>query len=125
MTFQGVGAVVAGFVSMALIVMLGSLLISKVSGIALEERTYLPVHLAADFLLGMIAAVAGGLMTATLAPAAPLSHAIALAALVLAMAVYCLVTVTDNGPPRWYQAVLSLASASVVTCLGWLMSQPL
>ena len=80
-------------------------------------------YLVYDYVLGMLAALAGGVSTAWIAPAAPLSHAVALSTVVLAMAVACAMGTGDKGPPRWYQAVLSLSSAVVVAGGGWLVSQ--
>lgn len=129
MTLQGAGAVVAGFVVMALVVMAGS----AAAALAMGNRGKQPDgsqqqpgagYLAFDFCLGMAAALAGGLTTGWLAPFGARMHGIALAALVLAMAVACLLGYGDDGPPRWYQALLSMASAAVVVLVAPLATGP-
>ena len=121
MTLQGIVAVAAGLVAMAAIVMIGS----AAAAVAMGRPAAAPgkptaADLALDYALGMVAALAGGITTAWLAPFAPVRHGIALSAAVLAMAVLCLLAYGDNGPPRWYQAALSLSAAVVALAGAWL-----
>lgn len=122
MTLQGIGAVLAGFVGMAFVVMIGSAAMSALMGIKPDAADFKPTpgYLPLDFLLGMVAAITGGLLVTRIAPASLLLHALALATLVLAMAVVCMVSYGDKGPPRWYQALLSLSSAASIVAVGWL-----
>ena len=117
MSLQGLFAIVAGFIAMAAIVMAGSAVAAK--GLGIDPAAGSPErlgkgYLAFDYTLGLVAAVAGGALTAWLAPFSPSTHAAGLSAAVLAMAVVCLFSYGDKGPPRWYQAALSVSSALVV-----------
>ncbi len=126
MSLLGILAVVAGFVGMAAIVMAGSAVAALAMGRSPATAAGEPPpgrgYLVFDFALGMLAALAGGMTTAWLAPFAPIGHALALSGLVLAMALVCLLTYGDNGPPRWYQALLSLVSSGVVVAGAWLIA---
>ncbi len=131
MTLYGMGIVVAGFVAMAITVGLGSALVQRLAGQAAQPRPARPSsahegsspatngQLATDFVVGMVAAGLGGTLVAALAPGAHLTHSVVLAGLVLAMSVVCLVR-PGEGVPRWYMAVLSLASAVVIVFIGWI-----
>jgi len=121
MTLQGLVTIVVGFIGMAAIVMIGHAALSAMKRRpANNSDASTRTDLAIDYVLGMLAALGGGILTAWLAPFAPMYHAIALGVLVLAMAVTCAISYGDSGPPRWYQAVLSLSSAAVVLAGAWL-----
>lgn len=117
MTLQGLAAVAGGFAVMVAIVMAGTALAALAMGRSISAATASkpsPAYMVYDFVLGMAAAAVGGLAVGRLAPFAPMAHGVALAAVVLAMAVWCVLSYGDNGPPRWYQALMSFTSAAAV-----------
>ena len=112
-------------IPMAAIVMAGSAAAAALLGrdAARDRGRPPPGYLVYDYALGMVAALGGGWVAARLAPALPLQHAMVLGMIVLVMSVACAYAWRDSGPPRWYQAALSVSAAAVVMAGAWLAAQ--
>jgi hypothetical protein len=104
---RSIAAVVAGFVAMAAIVMLLTVLLGGLPGMAAPDggasNLWLVVNLAYSFL----AAAAGGWVVARLAPAAGMAHAVSLVALLVLMNVSGGMEPMP-GQPDWYPVVILL-----------------
>jgi hypothetical protein len=79
---------------------------------------------------GCLFAVAGGYVTAWLAPAQPLRHAMALGLIMAVLAIITGLAVAaappspeDANQPGWYYLVLALTVLPCVTAGGWLCSR--
>lgn len=118
-TFKSLGAIMAGFLTTAVLMIACYFLISEVApSVASGEpgSAYLAVTLVAV----LCAALAGGLVIAVLAPRAPLAHALVLS---LILTVFNLFQSRENEPkPHWF-AWLTLGLGVVGLPLGaWLWS---
>jgi hypothetical protein len=133
MFFRGALAVLAGFVSMSVLVMIGTFAAARAffpAGLAAMRTRRAPTtspprnYLVANLALSFAAAVAGGWVTARLAPGAPRGHANALAVLVLFMAAPPIIRgKAQPGQPAWYpQVIAAIGIAGVV--IGGMMYQP-
>ncbi len=124
MTLQGIFAVAAGFVAMTAVVMIGiaALMITmqrKGPDASGEAPAPTPAYIAGDLMVGLVAALTGGALTAWLAPFLPFHHAMGLAGLVVAMSIVCAIAY-GNSQPRWYQAMLGLCAPLAVLGGAWL-----
>lgn len=121
---QSLLAVIAGFAAMAVIVMIATALAALLlvpggmramaaPGAALPRR-YLTANLSGSTL----AAFAGGMITARIAPTAPIGHGVALGALMVVMS---LVSMRQAGgtQPRWYQLTLMVGMPLVAIAGAW------
>lgn len=123
---QGVLAVGAGFATMTALVMLGTagmMVLLGANGSAAPAAGTRPssAMIGADLLVGLIAALAGGAVTAWLAASAPLLHALTLAAVVIVMSVYCAVAYAGQ-QPRWHMVVLGAGAPLAVLAGAWLQA---
>ncbi len=101
-------ALVAGYVSMAVVVVALTVLIKRkapewIGSVGKPNPTYIYANLFYSFGAAMI----GGFVTALLAPRAPLAHAWALAGIVFGLAVVSAVQ-SRNEQPRRYQNALAI-----------------
>jgi hypothetical protein len=123
---RSVLVVLGGFVLMVLLVMVGTAGLVAVlvpGGLAAVEgdtpRALPAIYLAANLLLSLLAAMAGGWLTALLAEHSPRKHVFALAALVAALSIY---TVSaegrQSGQPGWYALVVALLGIGGVVLGG-------
>ena len=132
---QSIGAVIAGYAAMAVLVMAGTMawMAARVpgglkamrdamkSGDAAATPAPPPAYLAFNLTLSFFAAVLGGWVTSGIAPSAPTRHLMALGAVVIAMSF-----VSARGPgsdrqPAWYKLlipVVGLAGVALSTLLG-------
>lgn len=129
---RSIGAVIAGFVVMAITVMIGTFRLSALllsgatrSGGALPPgRVVPPAYLTANLVLSFLAAVLGSWVTTLIAGSAPMTHAAALAALVFVMG---LVSARQAGSaghhagqPTWYPWVITTIGIAGVLAGGLL-----
>lgn len=118
-TFKSFGAIIAGFLTTAVLVIACYFLISEVRpSVASGEPG--SAYLAATLIAVLCAALVGGLVIAVLAPRAPLAHALVLS---LIFAVFNLFQSRESEPkPHWF-AWLTLGLGVVGPPLGaWLWS---
>jgi hypothetical protein len=121
---RSIGAVLAGYAAMAVVVVLATKLAVKLmslqappGGMPAPTGGYLVVNLLYSF----AAALLGGWITARLAASSPLGHAAALAGFALLMAVVSsLAGPQAQGQPAWYPWVIGLLGAAGVLAGGWL-----
>jgi hypothetical protein len=107
-------SVIAGYIVMAVIVTLTTYLLGLVfpaygAATAPAAMPLLPVVL--NVLFGLIAAIAGGYTTATIALRSHLMHAAALAALIFLLGIVHAATTWNSGAPGWYLIVLPIVGA--------------
>lgn len=129
---QSVAAVVAGFVSMAVIVMIGSMAIVAVmvpGGLAAMRNNPAgampaptPRYYAMNIALSLLGAIVGGLVTARIAPDAVSNHLAALAALVVAMGLMSARMTSGTKQPRWYKVLMPLIGVAGVSISAVLVS---
>jgi hypothetical protein len=109
-------AIFGGLVCMVLTVMLGTLAAAALfipGGMgAMSGATphALPQgYLAANLVVSLLAAVAGGWLTARLSPHSPRAHTFTLAALVAAMSIFTVMAEgRQPGQPGWYAGVVAV-----------------
>ena len=127
-------AVLAGFVVMAIVVMVATALAMRfILGVPLAAmrsagpQMLSPSYLAANVAASALAAIIGGYATATIAEHDQIAHGLGLAAVMVMMSV---VSIRQAGAaqPRWYRIVLATlrpALAILGAALGgWLMPVP-
>lgn len=127
---RSVGAVLGGFVVMAIAVMAGTIALTaalipggmKSMG-APEPGSSVPSgYLTANLILSFLAAVLGGLVTASIAASRPLNHALALAAFVAVMGIFSAKQSRGSrnytGQPLWYPWVISAIGVAGVVAGG-------
>jgi hypothetical protein len=115
-------SVFAGFVLMAVLVMIATGLAAKMMLHAPDMRSAMklkptPAYLAVNLIYSGFFAMAGGFAAAILAGRAPVMHALALAALMFVLGLVSLFQNTDSQQPRWY-AVTLLVLGPVCAILG-------
>jgi hypothetical protein len=122
---RSVGAILAGFVSIMVVVMIGTAIATAAlvpGGIRAAMSATpgpLPVsYLAVNLLVSFLAAAAGGALAARLAPASSWMHVTVLAALLLLMAVPPALRGGSPGQPAWYPWVIGLLGVSGVLLGG-------
>ncbi len=132
---HSIGAVLAGYLAMAIVVMLGTataafLLMPGVmgQGMQLPEGRVVPAtYLTANLLVSLLAAALGGYITARIAAASPSSHVVALALLGLVMSLLyarqAARSGTRNGQPSWYPKVLPAIMVTGVLAGGMILAK--
>jgi hypothetical protein len=119
-------AVLAGYVTMVIIVIIGTVLAVRFilhrPPAELRASHPLPMpsaYLTANLLMSGLAALAGGCVTASFAATSPLGHGIALAVFI---AVMSLLSMKQAGAsqPRWYQIVLATVMPALAVVGAWL-----
>jgi hypothetical protein len=112
---HSVGAVVAGFAGMALLVMAGSFVIiaaivpGGLAAMRSNPATAMPKPTARYFImniaLSLLAAIVGGWVTARIAAREVNAHLMALAAMILIMGIASAMT-SGAAQPRWYKLLI-------------------
>lgn len=130
---RSLSAVVAGFATSAVLVMIGTVAASAAllpGGVtAMFSPPSGPLstdYLAANLAVGFAAAAVGGWLAVQLAPTHSFAHAVALAGLNM------LITTLANGPtggsapglPIWYPLMFSATGVVAVLAGGWLRARP-
>lgn len=112
---SSVWAVAAGFLTMAVLVMGGTLLLLKLFAPGMMEAMrsgsftpppLTPGYLARNLGLSLLAAAAGGAVTLRLAPASPIGHLLALGAVVLVMGLVSSRSPGSSHQPGWYRVTI-------------------
>ena len=119
-------AVLAGYVTMVIIVIIGTMLAVRFilrrppAELHASDSPPMPsAYLTANLLISGLAALAGGCVTASIAAASPLGHGIALAALMGIMSLLSMKQAGDS-QPRWYQIVLATVMPALAVLGAWL-----
>jgi hypothetical protein len=107
-----VASIVGGFLATAILVVIGTVIATKVfntepkpDGPAIVPLPYL----SANLILSLLAAVAGGYVCSRIAPTRPFVHAIVLAGLFEMLSLATAVTTgAEPGQPTWYPWVIGL-----------------
>lgn len=127
---RSVAAVVLGFVTMAVIVMAGTMAAVAVlvpGGLAAAMKappaTPSARYLATNLIVSFAAAVAGGWVAARVAPRAPVAHLLALAALLLVMSLVTAATGETTGQPAWYPWTIAVLGLAGVAAGGYLRAR--
>ena len=132
---HSIGAVVAGYAAMVVLVMAGSIAWMALrvpgglkamrekmkSGGAAAMPTPPPSYLAFNLALSLFAAALGGWVTSGIAPSAPTSHLLALGAVVIVMGFVSAGKPGSERQPGWYKVVIpvvGLAGIALSTLLG-------
>ncbi len=109
---QSIGAVIGGFLIMAVLVVVTTAVASAALLKAPEPNSPQKpnaVYLAANLICSFLAALAGGYACCWIAPYAPMNHAVALAILMAVMSVLTAITSRpNNGQPQWYPWVIAV-----------------
>jgi len=133
---RSIGAVLAGFVVMAVTIMVGTIALTAAlipGGIATmrppQSGTVAPSgYLAANLALSFLAAVLGGYLTVRLAASAPVIHALALGTLLMIMGMVTVAQAGDAGSsagqPSWYPWVITTLGVVGVMAGGMLRARP-
>lgn len=117
-------AIVSSFVLIMAGVMIATVIATRIMlGSFMPDPGMQPTQafLAVNLAYSLAFAVSGGLLTARLAPRAPLLHAVILAAFLLALAAPSLLQ-PDPGVPSWYPGVITLIGPGGVILGGMLAS---
>lgn len=125
---RSLAAVVAGYLTMALVVILGTVAATAAfvpGGLAAlragAAAGVVPAgYLAANLVVSLLAAMLGGWVAARVATRAPLAHA---ASLAIAVAVFGLVTAlrpAAPGQPAWYPWTIVVLGTAGVLLGGWI-----
>lgn len=121
---RSIAAVIGGFVGLVVIVMVGTLAATAMlvpgglsAGMS-QPPTGVPVpraYLAANLLVSLLGAIAGGWITARLAWSSPGTHVLILAGIMLAMSIATLMQGAQEGQPGWYPlAIAAIGLAGVL-----------
>jgi hypothetical protein len=124
---RSIAAVVAGFFSMAILVMIGTMALVNVlvpGGISVMREKMksgdksMPspsgTYLAGNLILSFFAAVIGGWVTAHIATHDVQNHLFALAGVIVLMGVVSAFTNSSTGQPGWYKYVIPLIGVAGV-----------
>lgn len=112
---SSVWAVAAGFLTMAVLVMAGTVVLMRMFAPGMMEAmrsgSFTPPALTPGFIarnlgLSLLAATAGGAVTLRLAPASPTGHLLALAGVVLAMGLVSSRSPGSSHQPGWYRVTI-------------------
>jgi hypothetical protein len=127
---RSIGAVVAGFVTMAVLVMGGTFawVAAKVPGgmaamrqnpdaAAMQPST---AYLAFNLVLSLVAAFAGGWVTTRIAQRSATAHLAALAAVVVVMGIVSSLGPGSSRQPGWYKFVIPLVGLAGVALSAFL-----
>lgn len=110
---QSVIAVLAGFVTMTVVVIIATVILTRAlasarPGDPFGDPRQLPTgYLMANLVASSVAALIGGYLTAALAESAPLAHGAALAVLMILMSAFSMRR-SLGSQPRWYAMTLML-----------------
>jgi nitrate reductase gamma subunit len=117
---RSVIAVVAGYAAMVAVVIALTLLVKKIAPARVSsESTRSATYISTNLLYSFGAAMIGGYVAAVIGSHAPLTHACALAGIVLVMSVVSAAQIGDR-QPRWYQAALALTGPLGAVLGGWI-----
>lgn len=109
---RSVLAVVAGYASMAAVVIALSVILKKAApkwvGSAGSPNA---MYVVTNLIYSLAAAVLGGYIAAAIGSRAPLAHACALAGIVFLLAIVSMVQMGDK-QPRWYQVALIIVGTA-------------
>lgn len=118
-------SVVTGYIVMAIIVMLGTLLAASAlypGGLTAAKKMETPpppIYLKANLALSLVAAFAGGWVCASRAPSDPMIHVAVLAALLLVMSFFSAKSFGAN-QPTWYPKTIGVIGVAGVLTGGLL-----
>jgi hypothetical protein len=117
---RSVLAVLAGFAAMTVVVIVATVLAAGMlpEPSRASQATATTAWLAVNFAYSLAAAMLGGWLAARLAPHAPFAHAIALAAVALAMAAPSILRGASAGQPGWYPAVMTAIAVAGILAGG-------
>jgi hypothetical protein len=120
-------SVIAGFVGMAILVMIATGLAVKFMLHASDMQSVMklkptPAYLAVNLAYSAIFAVFGGLITANIAGRAPVVHALALAGLMLVMSVVSFFQSAQTRQPKWYGLTLMVLVPAGAVLGGYLQT---
>lgn len=122
-----VWAVTAGFLTMAVLVMAGSVVLMRIyaPGAMQAMRSGQaplpppsPGYIVRNIILSLAAAVAGGAVTLRLAPSAPTGHLAALGLVVLAMGLVSAKSPGSAHQPAWYRVAIPFVGLTGVVLAG-------
>jgi hypothetical protein len=116
---KSVLAVLGGYLTMAIVVMLFTgglkmLIPSRFPTDGAPTGSYLTVNIA----YSLVAALAGGYVSAWIAPRLPVQHAVALGVFTPVMSIVSAMQF-GNRQPRWYQVLLAVLMPPAVVLGGW------
>ena len=128
-------SVIAGFLTMAIVVMLGTFAAAAAllpGGLASMRNSQGPpptptgTYLVANLVVSFIAALLGGWVAARLAPGSPRAHVIALAVVVVLMSFATAMTQKNavSSQPGWYPASIAVIGVAGVLLGGLLLFRP-
>ncbi len=122
---HGIGAVLAGFVAMSIVVMIGTAVASQllIPGGMAAMRSGSPAsipasYLTANLVISLLAAVLGGWLTARLAPMHVHWHVYALAAFLLVMGLVS-AKMMSSAQPGWYAKTIPFVGVAGVLLGGF------
>ena len=126
-------AVLGGFATMAVLVMIGTMLATAAlvpGGLARmrsgESGGPVPSgYLAGNLIISLLGAILGGFLTVRIAATSPLAHTLALAAFVLLMSGATMMQSRGkpaNGQPSWYPGVIAVIGVGGVLLGGLLVA---
>ena len=130
---RSIGAVLGGFAVMAVLVMIGTIAAAAAlipGGMSTmrtgaDKGTVPKIYLAANLILSLLAAIAGGYVTTRIVIDNPMMHSVALAAFVLVMSVVSAGQNhgNANGQPAWYSKAIACVGICGVL-LGGVIGAP-
>jgi uncharacterized YccA/Bax inhibitor family protein len=119
-------AVLGGFVVAAILVSFGVMLAVKLllpaAAVPDQPPQLNPKYLAANLILGALAATIGGYVTALISGRSPLLHAGVLAAGIFLLSAVSAFQGPQPGQPKWYPFVLIAVGPASALVGGWLRS---
>lgn len=117
---KSLGAIGAGFMTMVVLILVSTPLVVRLM-LADSAQPPTPAYLTVNLLTGFAFAGVGGWITAHLAPAAPLWHAVGLATIVLILGVATAAQggAVRAGQPQWYAWTLPFIGAAGALLGGW------
>jgi hypothetical protein len=125
---RSAAALVAGYLSMAVLVMLGTVAATAAlvpGGLAALRGGAAPGvvpagYLAANLVVSLLGAILGGWVAARIGLRAPLAHALVLAAVAGALALLGAVRGAQPGQPAWYPWALVAIAIGGIVLGGWI-----
>lgn len=120
-------AVLGGFVAMTALIMIATIIAARVM-LGTRGREDMmkmkptPAFTAVNLIYSAAFAILGGFITARIAHHAPLQHALALAAVMFAMAVFSFFLQRKSNEPRWYGVVLMILGPVCASLGGYLQT---
>jgi peptidoglycan/LPS O-acetylase OafA/YrhL len=126
--FRSVLAVIAGYVTTTIVVMVGILLatVAFVPGglrAAMSPVTELPpAYLTANLIVSFAAALVGGFVTARIATRSRRAHVLAFAGLLFVMSLLSTIAGRQPGQPDWYPWVVALVGIAGAA-VAWFLTK--